>query len=126
MTRKIGTSWLLPCAVVPRFWSPRISATSRQMRSTPDVARPYHQWGKPDPCYRALLAAERAAPAEVRYRPSTALPRTSSAPTAVSPFLGCPPLPGASEYQPTSAAPHKFLTGPGPGLPVTAGTRRGG
>ena len=26
----------------------------------------------------------------------------------------------------TTAAPHKFLTGPGPGLPVTAGTRRGG
>jgi hypothetical protein len=25
--------------------------------------------GKPEACYRALLAAERAAPAEVRYRP---------------------------------------------------------
>jgi hypothetical protein len=25
--------------------------------------------GAPEPCYRALLAAERAAPAEVRYRP---------------------------------------------------------
>ena len=34
-----------------------------------DVARAWHQWGKPEPCYRALLAAERAAPAEVRYRP---------------------------------------------------------
>jgi hypothetical protein len=33
-----------------------------------DVARAYHQWGKPERCYAALLAAERAAPAEVRYR----------------------------------------------------------
>ncbi len=33
------------------------------------IARAYHQWNKPGPCYRALLAAERAAPAEVRYRP---------------------------------------------------------
>jgi hypothetical protein len=34
-----------------------------------DVARAYHQWNKPAPCYRALLAAERCAPGEVRYRP---------------------------------------------------------
>lgn len=27
------------------------------------------EWGKPEACYRSLLAAERAAPAEVRYRP---------------------------------------------------------
>jgi hypothetical protein len=26
-----------------------------------DVARAYHQWGKPERCYRALLAAERTA-----------------------------------------------------------------
>jgi hypothetical protein len=33
-----------------------------------DVARAYHQWGKPERCYRALLAAERATPDEVRHR----------------------------------------------------------
>ncbi|WP_280424418.1 helix-turn-helix domain-containing protein [Nocardia carnea] len=33
-----------------------------------DVARAFHQWGKPDQCYRALRAAEQAAPDEVRYR----------------------------------------------------------
>ena len=34
-----------------------------------DVARAWHQWSKPEACYRSLLAAERAAPAEVRYQP---------------------------------------------------------
>ena len=34
-----------------------------------DLARAYHQWGKPQQCYQALLHAERAAPADVRYRP---------------------------------------------------------
>ncbi|GGL11166.1 hypothetical protein [Nocardia jinanensis] len=33
-----------------------------------DVARAFHQWGKPEQCYRALCAAEQAAPDEVRYR----------------------------------------------------------
>src|SRR5690606_4619275 len=33
-----------------------------------DVARAFHQWGKPAHCYRALWAAEQAAPDEVRYR----------------------------------------------------------
>jgi transcriptional regulator with XRE-family HTH domain len=46
-----------------------IPTPERQGRYWIDVARAYHQWGKPEPCYRALLAAERAAPAEVRYRP---------------------------------------------------------
>jgi hypothetical protein len=46
-----------------------IPTTERQGRYWVDVARAYHQWGKPEPCYAALLAAERAAPAEVRYRP---------------------------------------------------------
>jgi len=46
-----------------------IPTAERQGRYWIDVARAYHQWGKPDNCYRALLAAERAAPAEVRYRP---------------------------------------------------------
>ena len=46
-----------------------IPTAERQGRYWIDVARAFHQWGKPEPCYRALLAAERAAPAEVRYRP---------------------------------------------------------
>jgi hypothetical protein len=33
-----------------------------------DIARAYHQWGKPEHCFRALLAAERATPDEVRHR----------------------------------------------------------
>ena len=35
-----------------------------------DLARAYHQWGKHPQCYRALLAAEQAAPADVRHRPT--------------------------------------------------------
>ncbi len=46
-----------------------IPTAERQGRYWIDVARAYHQWGKAEPCYRALLAAERAAPAEVRFRP---------------------------------------------------------
>jgi hypothetical protein len=46
-----------------------ITTAERQGRYWVDVARAYHQWGKPERCYRALLAAERAAPAEVSYRP---------------------------------------------------------
>jgi transcriptional regulator with XRE-family HTH domain len=46
-----------------------ITTAERQGRYWIDVARAYHQWGKPEPCYRALLFAERAAPAEVSYRP---------------------------------------------------------
>jgi Helix-turn-helix domain len=41
----------------------------RRARYWTDVARSYHQWGKPEPCYRALLAAEHAAPDEVHHRP---------------------------------------------------------
>jgi transcriptional regulator with XRE-family HTH domain len=46
-----------------------IPTPERQGRYWVDVARAWHQWGKPEACYRSLLAAERAAPAEVRYRP---------------------------------------------------------
>jgi len=46
-----------------------IPTAERQGRYWIDVARAYHQWDKPGPCYSALLAAEHAAPAEVRYRP---------------------------------------------------------
>ena len=40
----------------------------RQARYWSDVARAYHQWGRPEQCYQALLAAEHASPDEVRYR----------------------------------------------------------
>ena len=46
-----------------------IPTAERQGRYWIDVARAYHQWNRPEHCYRALLAAERAAPAEVSYRP---------------------------------------------------------
>jgi hypothetical protein len=46
-----------------------IPTAERRGRYWIDVARAFHQWNKPEPCYRALLAAERDAPAEVRYRP---------------------------------------------------------
>ncbi len=46
-----------------------IPTAERQGRYWIDIARAFHQWNKPEHCYRALLCAERAAPAEVRYRP---------------------------------------------------------
>lgn len=45
-----------------------IPTAERRARYWADVARSFHQWGKPEHCYRALLAAEQAAPDEVRYR----------------------------------------------------------
>ncbi|MGW1144410.1 hypothetical protein ACWD6I_04965 [Streptomyces sp. NPDC002454] len=44
----------------------RLPTPERQARYWIDVARSFEQWSKPDRCYRALLAAERAAPQEVR------------------------------------------------------------
>ncbi|MFI9789034.1 helix-turn-helix domain-containing protein [Kitasatospora sp. NPDC051984] len=38
----------------------------RQARFFTDVARAFGQWGRPEQCYRALLAAEAAAPQEMR------------------------------------------------------------
>jgi hypothetical protein len=46
-----------------------LATAERRGRYWVDLARAYHQWGKPQQCFRALLAAERAAPADVRYRP---------------------------------------------------------
>jgi hypothetical protein len=46
-----------------------IPTAERRGRYWIDVARAFHQWNKAQPCYRALLAAERDAPAEVHYRP---------------------------------------------------------
>ncbi|MDT9683199.1 XRE family transcriptional regulator [Streptomyces sp. TRM76323] len=43
-----------------------LPTAERQARYWIDVARAFDRWGKPDRCYRALLAAERAAPQEVR------------------------------------------------------------
>lgn len=46
-----------------------ITTPERRGRYWIDLARAYHQWGKYPQCYQALIAAERAAPADVRYRP---------------------------------------------------------
>ncbi len=46
----------------------RIPLVERRARYWSDVARSFHHWGKPEQCYRALLAAEHASPDEVRYR----------------------------------------------------------
>lgn len=43
-----------------------LPTAERQARYWIDVARAFDQWAKPDRCYRALLAAEHAAPQEVR------------------------------------------------------------
>ncbi|WP_189953228.1 helix-turn-helix domain-containing protein [Streptomyces alanosinicus] len=43
-----------------------LPTAERQGRFFIDVARCFDQWGKPEQCYRALLAAERAAPQEIR------------------------------------------------------------
>ncbi|MFE0024325.1 helix-turn-helix domain-containing protein [Amycolatopsis sp. NPDC059021] len=46
-----------------------IPAGERRARHWANVARALHAWNRPTDCYRALLAAEHAAPDEVRYRP---------------------------------------------------------
>lgn len=52
-------------------------------------------------CYQALIAAERAAPADVRYRPPyTAWSPTSSAPTAAENCRTYRPSPAASARPP--------------------------
>lgn len=45
-----------------------IPMVERRARYWSDIARSFHEWGKPTQCYSALLAAERASPDEVRYR----------------------------------------------------------
>ncbi|MCU1645406.1 MAG: binding protein with helix-turn-helix domain [Nocardia sp.] len=45
-----------------------IASRERRAQYWSDVARAFHQWGKPEACYRALLAAEQTSPDEVRYR----------------------------------------------------------
>lgn len=45
-----------------------IQSAETRARYWSDIARAFHQWGKPEQCYRALRAAEHAAPDEVRYR----------------------------------------------------------
>jgi transcriptional regulator with XRE-family HTH domain len=45
-----------------------IPLVERRARYWSDVARSFHEWNKPQQCYRALLAAENASPDEVRYR----------------------------------------------------------
>lgn len=43
-----------------------LPTAERQARFFIDVARAFEQWGKPEPCFRALLAAEQVAPQEIR------------------------------------------------------------
>ncbi|MFJ2580771.1 hypothetical protein [Kitasatospora aureofaciens] len=43
-----------------------LPTAERQARFFTDVARAFDQWGKPEQAFRALLAAEQAAPQEVR------------------------------------------------------------
>ncbi|MFJ9455288.1 helix-turn-helix domain-containing protein [Kitasatospora sp. NPDC101447] len=43
-----------------------LPTAERQARFFTDVARAFDQWNKPEQCYRALLAAEEAAPQEIR------------------------------------------------------------
>jgi hypothetical protein len=45
-----------------------IPLLERRARYWSDVARSFHQWGKHEQCFQALLAAEHASPDEVRYR----------------------------------------------------------
>lgn len=45
-----------------------IALVERHARYWSDIARSFHEWNKPEPCYRALLAAELASPDEVHYR----------------------------------------------------------
>jgi transcriptional regulator with XRE-family HTH domain len=45
-----------------------IATVERRGQYWTDIARSYHQWGKPERCYQALLAAEHATPGEVRHR----------------------------------------------------------
>ncbi|WP_280385269.1 helix-turn-helix domain-containing protein [Nocardia wallacei] len=45
-----------------------IGHAERRARYWSDIARALYEWGKPERCYRAMLAAERAAPDEIRYR----------------------------------------------------------
>ncbi|MCP2339148.1 helix-turn-helix domain-containing protein [Actinomadura rupiterrae] len=47
----------------------KLPTREREGRLGVDVARAYHQWGKPDACYRVLRRVERIAPDEVRHRP---------------------------------------------------------
>jgi transcriptional regulator with XRE-family HTH domain/tetratricopeptide (TPR) repeat protein len=44
-----------------------IPLADQRARYWSNIARSFHQWGKPEQCYRALLAAEHASPDEVRY-----------------------------------------------------------
>lgn len=54
--------------IAARINTAAIPTIERRGQYWTDVARAYHQWGKPELCYRALLAAEAATPDEVRHR----------------------------------------------------------
>jgi hypothetical protein len=68
-----------------------IRLPERQSRFWVDVARAYHQWGKPARCYQALLTAERLAPEEVRARPAVR--------SLVTDLLSMPPQAGMASVR---------------------------
>jgi hypothetical protein len=68
-----------------------IPTAERRGRYWTNAARAWHQWGKAEPCYRSLLAAERAAPAPAATRGSRNQTAASGSP-ARSSRHGCPSL----------------------------------
>jgi transcriptional regulator with XRE-family HTH domain len=64
-----------------------IRLPERQGRFWVDVARAYQQWNKPSASYRALLAAEAAAPDEVRAQPKVRAVTNALLQTPTTPAL---------------------------------------
>jgi transcriptional regulator with XRE-family HTH domain len=72
---KVGVLWSLGDAgaavqVGRNLRAAQFPTAERRGRLHTDMARAYWQWGKPEQTAHALLAAHRAAPSEVRDRPS--------------------------------------------------------
>ncbi|MBV9013465.1 MAG: helix-turn-helix domain-containing protein [Pseudonocardiales bacterium] len=72
---RVGVHWSLGDAGAAlnagrRLHPGQFPTPERRGRLHTDLARAWWQWGKPDQAARALLAAHRQAPAEVRDRPS--------------------------------------------------------
>ncbi|MDT7788149.1 MAG: hypothetical protein QOF58_6568 [Pseudonocardiales bacterium] len=64
-----------------------IAQPERRARGYTDMAKAYHLWGKPEECFRALLAAERDAPDELLRKPvqDMTLDLLSQAPNRILP-----------------------------------------
>ena len=101
-----------------------IPTAERRGRFWIDVARAYHQWGKPEPCYRALLAAECTAPAEVHYRPPVhRIAEDLLRANRRNLCPACPLSPAASasqrpDHRPMVALNCRHPTGSNPGFPL--------